>query len=128
MTTNEIAEKIGLGPKTLNNYIRQAVKEGWLKFEDPRERLDFELIPKVVRNLNELLDKRDKTITIETAKGTLFKQFQQEHGIAEGNSNVIALKIEAAPSLEGQQIKVISGQVVGKPKELVEISLDREED
>lgn len=123
MTNEQAAARIGISKYTLKGYITQAGKEGWLKFEDPRERLEWEIIPKVVRNLNEFIDKRDKTVTIETAKGTIFRQFQQDHGINEGGSNIIALRIEAPPTPEGAgtdgtTIKVVTGRIVGRPKEL----------
>lgn len=115
--SNEIARRIGISPKTLYAYISQANREGWLKFDDPISRIDHEIIPKVLDNISEFLDQKDKTVTIETAKGTIFKQYQDEKGLGEVSQTVLALKIE---TVEPDRVKVITGHIVGKPKALLE--------
>jgi len=107
---------MGLAPKSLNALIGKATKEGWLKFDDPIARINHEIIPKVLDNLNTFLDARDKAVTIETAKGTIFKTYQASEGALEGQQqNVLALKIEMIGS---DTAPIISGQVIGKPREL----------
>lgn len=111
----EIARQLRCSPKTLNSSIQKAVEEGWLKFEDPLSRIDYQIIPKVVRNLNKFLDEGDKTVTLETAKGTIFKTYQESKGISDTPQTVLALKIEQP---DGQEIKIVTGHVVGKPKQV----------
>lgn len=117
ITTSECAVRMGIAPCTLHSYISRARKAGYLVFDDPMTRLEHEIIPKVTDNLNYYLDQRDRTVTIETAKGTIFKQFQAEQGIQEQNQTVLAIKIEYPEGLvDSPEVKVISGNIVGKPK------------
>lgn len=123
MTNNEIAGKLGISPHTLNDYIRIGVKEGWLNFSDPLERIEHDLIPQVVDNLSHFLKNRDKQVTIETAKGTVFKTFEQSKGISAAPVTVLALKIEA---VDPTTVKAITGQIVGKPRTLEIEAIDVE--
>ena len=117
ITTMECAKRMGIAPITLATYISRARRAGWLVFDDPMSRLEHEIIPKVADNLNYYLDQRDRTVTIETAKGTLFKQYQAEQGIQDSAQTVLAIKIEYPQDLiDSPEIKVISGNIVGKPK------------
>lgn len=116
LTTPMIAEKMGMNPKTLYAIITKASKEGWLRFDDPMERLENEIIPKALNNLSELLDKKDKTATLETSKGTFFKQFQESKGVSDNKPMILALKIEtAAPT---GPTMVIEGNIVGRAKQI----------
>lgn len=115
LTTKEIAERIGVTTRALYDAIAAGTRAGWLKIADPLDRLEYEILPKTLDNLNHFLDKQDRVVTVETAKGTLFKQFQAEKGISEQVQTVLALKIEPA---EGSEVKVVTGQIVGKPREL----------
>ena len=104
---------MGLEANSLYRVIKQGRESGLLSFDDPLERIEHEIIPKVVDNLNYFLDAKDKTVTIEAAKGTIFRQFQDSKGISDGNQTVLALKIEQA---DGQEIKIMTGHIVGTPK------------
>lgn len=118
ITIPEAARQLKTDRKTLNATILKAVEEGWLKFEDPISKIEYQIIPKVVRNLNRFLDEGDKTVTIETAKGTLFKAYAESKGISEGQKTVLALKIEMP---EGAiQTPLITGQILGSPRVIVE--------
>lgn len=113
ITNVEVAKRLGIQAHTLNAYVTQAVKEGWLTFEDPLSRLEYELVPKVIDNLNHFLDARDKTVTIETAKGTIFKQFQEAKGLNQVQpSTVLAIKLELP---DGGSTEIVS-KVVGTPR------------
>lgn len=113
----EYAEMLGMHRDTLRSLINRSVREGWLKFEDPISRLEHEVIPKVVDNLSTLMDKKDPRATIEIAKGTIFKQYTQDKGITDNPVTVLALKIEPA---DPNQIKTVSGIIVGKGRDLEE--------
>ena len=111
ITTKEVAERLGISTRVLNRHLLRARKEGWLQFEDPLERIEFEIVPKVIDNLSHFLDQQDKQVTIETAKGTIFKQYQESKGLVENNVTVLALKIEKP--MDGEP-KVVAGTVVGR--------------
>ena len=115
LTHADIARKLGLAPKSLYTLISKATREGWLIFSDPVSRIENEIIPKVVDNLSHYLDLKDKQVTIETAKGTIFKKYAEENGINEIPQTILALKIEKA---DGPDIKVAIGSIVGKPRQL----------
>lgn len=119
ISNEEVAKRLNIASRTLRAYIARGTREGWLKFDDPINRIEFEIVPKVLDNLNLFLDQKDKTVTIETAKGTVFKQWQEAKGVNENPNTIIALKIEMAPENELSP-KVITGHVVGKARELEE--------
>lgn len=113
ITLANAARQLKVGRKTLEASIAQAVEEGWIKFTDPLAKVEFEIMPKVVRNLNHFLDDFDKTVTIEAAKGTLFPAFKEARGISEAPATILALKIEAPP--EGG-MTAIQGQIIGRSR------------
>jgi len=113
----EIAEKMGMTDRGLEALIYKSTKHGWLKFNNPLERLENEIMPKVMDNLSTLMDDKDKTATIETAKATVFKHYQESKGITENSVTVLALKIEHP---DPSQVRVIQGSIVGKPRILEE--------
>ena len=111
ITTKEVAARLGIATRTLNKHLLHARREGWLQFEDPLERIEFEIVPKVIDNLSHFLDQQDKQVTIETAKGTIFKQYQESKGLIESAVTVLALKIDQP--MDGEP-KVVAGTVVGR--------------
>lgn len=113
LTIAAIAQKIGVAPRTLYRDISVATKEGWVKFEDPLERIDFQIIPKTLDNLNHFLDEKDKTVTIETAKATIFKTYQNSKGISDAPLMALSLKIEQ-PDVANERI--VTGHIIGRPK------------
>lgn len=115
LTHGDIARKLGIAPKSLYTLISKATREGWLIFSDPVSRIENEIIPKVVDNLNFFLDAKDKQVTIETAKGTIFRKYADENGIHDMPQTVLALKIEKA---DGPGIQVAIGSIVGKPRQI----------
>ena len=114
-TRAEIAAKMGISRSGLNDIVKQGRDTGLLVFDDPMDQIEYEIIPKVLDNLNFYLDAKDKAVTIEAAKGTIFRSYQEARGISENNQTVIALKIETAG---GPDVKVMTGHIVGKPKGL----------
>lgn len=116
ITIAEAARKLRISSRALNASILRGVEEGWLRFEDPLSKIEYQIVPKVIRNLNRLLDEGDKNVTIETAKGTIFKQYQESKGLNEGAKTILALKIEMP---EGENIPKLTGQILGTPRVLV---------
>jgi len=135
LKTADIARKLGLPPNTLYSYISRAVKLGMLKFDDPISRLDYEIAPKVLDNLNTYLDQKDKAVTIEAAKGIIFPAYKEAKGYHEDqNKNVIAIKFEFPTGPDGASSninsgsngnsKALSGTVVGAGKSLPIIDVE----
>jgi hypothetical protein len=115
LTHADIARKLGIAPKSLYGIISKATREGWLVFSDPVSCIENEIIPKVIDNLNFFLDAKDKQVTIETAKGTIFRKYADENGIKDAPSTILALKIEKG---DGPEIQVAIGSIVGKPRQI----------
>lgn len=113
-TTAEIAKKMGLRPEYLSGLLWKAGKEGWLVYSNPAERFEHEIMPNVVDNVAHFIKQKDRTMTIEAAKGGgLFKSHQAVKVEHDQPNTVLALKIETAPQSEPQ---IVVGTIVGRPK------------
>jgi transposase len=115
ITLAEAAKRMGIAKSTLVTLIQRANKAGWLKFDDPLSRMEHEIVPKVVDGLKKLLDEGDRQTIIETAKGTIFKQYQDAKGLnTQQAQTILAIKFDIPT---GEMVKqVASGVVVGRPR------------
>lgn len=120
ITNAEAAEKIGIQRGYLQHCIAEATREGWLKFHEPISRIEHEIIPKALDNLNELLINKNKMATIETVKNTVFKQYLESKGVRDAPTTVLAIRIDAAPAdtVDGEVVRAMTGHIVGTPREL----------
>lgn len=117
ITFSEAAKELQISSRTLTRYVNTGTKEGWLKFDDTIDRIEHEIVPRVLDNIVHFLRLKDRTVTIEAAKGTLFKPYQESKGISDAPQTILALKIE---TVDPANVKVVSGHVVGKPRVLTE--------
>ena len=116
LTNVEIAAKLAISPRTLRNYLFHAHREGWLKIDDPLERLHTVIVPKVIDNIEYFIDRKSEKMTIETAKGTgVFQTHQAVRLESDTPQAVLALNIQMAPPNEPKQV---GGSIVGTPKML----------
>lgn len=118
ITNAECARRMGINRSTLQAHIAIGVKEGWLEFSEPSSRIEYEIVPKAITNLSELLDQKDRLATIETVKHTAFKQYLDAKGVHDAPTTVLALKIETNP-IEGKLEHVMTGHIVGTPREIL---------
>jgi hypothetical protein len=121
ITNIEVAKRLGITAGSLNAVIGKARREGWLRMTDPLERIEHEIIPQTLDNIAFYLSKeggRDKQITLETAKATIYKQFTESKGISEAPQTVLALKIETAPAGADAPAPIVAGTIVGKARVL----------
>lgn len=112
LTMAECSRRLGLNKEAVQQALKRARKEGWLKIVDPIERIEREIIPKTLDNINYFLDKKDRLVTIETAKATAYRAYQEAKGISNTSRTILALKIEAAPP----HLQISSAKVVGVPR------------
>lgn len=113
----QVAEKLGLSYQYVRNLVWRAGKEGWLKFEDPIERFENEILPRVVDNIDYWIAQKDKKMTIEAAKGGgIFKSHQTVKIEGGAPSQMLALKIEMPPG--APEPTITAGKVVGRPRAL----------
>ena len=117
MDDHEIADTLGLSYKTIRGYLTKAANEGWLRFENPFDRFEHEIVPKVVDNIAHFIKKRDKQMTIEAAKGAgIFKSYGSVKSESDTPQTVLALKIETVQP--PGDTPVITGHVIGKARQV----------
>ena len=113
MKNADIAAKMGIQVNSLHTLVSKAVKAGWLVFESPADRLEFELAPMVVENVRGFLEAKDRQVTLEAAKGLgLFKTHQALKVEGDQAPAVIAIRIDM---LEPAIVRP-GGTIVGTPK------------
>lgn len=121
-TTDEIAADLQITSATIRQYMYVAGKQGWIsrkgsQLPAPEDQIEYQLAHKVVRNLDEMLDSPDPEIrnnaTLETAKGTIFKKFDQSNEQLVPPSMVLAIKIEIPA---GAPAEMREGTIGGKPR------------
>lgn len=134
-STDEIAAELHLKPSSISTYVHRAAKSGFLVnskgslLSDPKDQVEFELAHKVVRNLNAALDgtlvttaegeikpvsKSMRETTLEVAKGTLFKRFDQPKEGPLPSMQVLAVRIEM-PTASQSLPHVVEGSIGGVP-------------
>ena len=119
LSNKEIAEELGLTHSTVRNYMWRAGKEGWLKFENPYERFENEILPSVVDNIDYWIKKKDKQMTIEAAKGGgIFKSHQALRVENETPQTILNLKIETVQPPTFAEQNIVVGHIIGTPKQL----------
>lgn len=123
MSTEQIAAELDIKPASIYQYLWRASKAGLLPkteggtFLDPRDQVEVDLTQRVTRNMREFLDSDDesirKEVTLELAKGALFKKFDPEKGsVANPQMNVLSIRIEMP---EGPPPVIRAGTVGGTP-------------
>ena len=116
-----IASELGLAKSSISSYIHKAGKNGWLDFADPKNQLEYQLMHKVVRNLDEALDDGTRHITSgvmvrtavaqQIAEGALYPRLAgQQVAVA---STLIGVKIEVVGNAGGGVVR--EGTVLGTP-------------
>lgn len=115
ISTAEVARRLGVSPSSLNSQISKGRREGWLRIEDPMLKIEHELIPKIVKNLNVFLDQGDRTVTVEAAKGVLFPSYRDAKGIVENKVAILGLNIQL-PETKDLPTDQRRGNIFGAPK------------
>ena len=107
-----IAKKLCISLPLLETYIYKGCKEGWLKLHSPTDRMEHVIVPKIVDNVEHFIDAKDRTMTIEAAKGMgIFKSHQAIKVEGQSSPTMLALKIE----MTGEPTKG-GGNILGTPK------------
>lgn len=102
MADSDIATALDISPKTISPYVYRAGKNGWLDLDNPKDRLQYQVMHKVVRNLEQSLDsqailqtgmKESTAVALKVAEGTVFKQFN-DTPTGPVQQAIVAIKIE----------------------------------
>lgn len=134
----EIGERLRIKPGSVATILYRASKAGFLEdskgnflLDDPKDEVEYSLQHLATKNLRELmtsdqvLSKGDKLVkmeaTLEVAKGTLFKKFDQPKEAVTPNMNVLAVKIELPSS---GSVVAREGTMGGLPSYTVEGVVD----
>ena len=118
---DQIAQTLGLSKASVRSYVYKAGRMGWLDefLHEPRERLEYAVMHKVVRNLEEALDssnelqtgmKERTAVALKIAEGALYPRLQQQQG--SGTTNLMGIKIEI---VGGEPAKMRDGTVIEAP-------------
>jgi DNA-binding transcriptional regulator LsrR (DeoR family) len=118
MKPAEIAAALNIKESNIRPYVWRASKNGWITFDDPEESIEFQLLPKAIRNLNDALDDtvRHQTsgmtvgtqVALKVAEGTIFKKFDQVNAAAP--TTIVAVRVEMP---DGPRPQVREGNEVG---------------
>lgn len=125
----DVADQLGIPYNTMKTYLRRAVDRGWLtmgNFSSAEDKVELVLVDKAIRNASEMLDNRDKDMTIETLKGTgVFKQHQAVK--VDNSTNIgLALKVQVEfPPLPNGVLQTVHPGSIGGAR-AAEIPIDAE--
>lgn len=115
-SNSDIAKELGISPSYLSSCLTVAHNNGWLKFNELKDRLEFVIAPKVVDNIEHFIDNKSERMTIEAAKGLGMFQSHQAVKVDGGEQQTaLILNIEMAPATE---VKQVTGTIMGRPKYL----------
>ncbi len=118
LNNKQIAERMHLAHSTIKTFITRAKKQGLLRYDNPEARLQHELAPLVVDNIEYFLKTPDREasklkMTIEAAKGLGMFKSHAAHKI-EGASQQMAIAIKFEMPEGGPTY--VEGHIVGTPK------------
>lgn len=109
----EIAQIMKVTKQTIRNYVYIAARHEWLNLADPKQQLEYQVMHKVVRNLDDALDDEERNrntgvkvkteVAMRVAEGTIFKQFEQQLAPQQAQS-VVAIQIVMPPGAK-QEIR-----------------------
>ncbi len=136
-STDEIAAELQIKPQSVHAYVYRATKSGFLVnkqgqslLTDPKDHIEFELAHKAVRNLGEFLDSDDDTtrerVTLEVAKGALWKKFDVAKDAAMPGMQVLAVRIEMPAA--GKDVPQADLSAMGGTPSYVEGSVEGADD
>ncbi len=116
-TRREAAEVLGVTYESLTQYFYLAGKMGWLITQDARDKLQFETVHKIVRNIDQALDSENaehkQEMTIEAAKGLgLFKKHEVVQNDTAPTMMGLTVTIEQPA---GNQPELTVGSIGGTP-------------
>ncbi len=123
MDDKAIAAHLDIHPTTLKTYMYRAHMNGWLNYNTSKEAIEFGLLPKAIRRLDEALDdetRNEKTglmvrtlVALKVAEGTGFKDFGPEFGAGTAlPQTAISIRIEQPDNPTPIRVGTIGGQVL----------------
>ncbi len=112
VSRDEIAVALKISRETISGYLYKAGKNGWLVFDDPKNTLEYQILHKAVRNLDELLDTTNEEIktevTLKTLDGMVWRKDAQQ--AQQGQQTIVGVRVEV---VQGAPTQVREGTVMG---------------
>jgi predicted transcriptional regulator len=138
LSTQEIADAMGLKPTTVQSYVKIAARKGWFDkdaFADPSERLEEIISHQVVDNIEKVLTEKEQITIKETGETIDTDRLSDRavkmtndvaHGIGllkthqvsktEGSTNVgVALKVDVVMPPSNAVLTIRPGSAGGTP-------------
>lgn len=117
MSNSEIAEALGVKPRTVSQLLYRARTE--YGFSDIVDRVQHHALPQAVENMTQMLEEGDREMTLETLKGLgVFKKHVvgKEQG-GGGNGNVLRVEFALPEGVTLDSAPVIAvGGVIANPR------------
>lgn len=123
ISDDDIAKELGIARSSIGPYLYRAGKSGWLDLETPADRLEYETMHKVVKNINESLNddtRNEKTgvkvkheMAMRMAESTVFKKWGNEQARPGTGLPTMALSIRIENN--GQEVTMRAGTTGGTP-------------
>lgn len=120
MAAKAIAEQLGYSEDTLRQYVSRANRKGWIDisaFDNVDDQLEHVIKAKVVKNVNAFLDREDKDVTLEAAKGLgMFKTHQVVKGDQVAQVGfALRVQVEMPPNPSGNKpvVSIRPGTIAG---------------
>lgn len=115
MNHKEISELLQISEQNIKSYLFRANARGQLNmthFDDPDDQMNVIIRSQVTRNVNEFLESRDKTVTLEALK--IFNPPSRGDQPIQQNQMVLQVKVELPQALQNSStIQIREGTIGG---------------
>lgn len=123
ISDDDIAKELGMNRSSIGPYLYRAGKSGWLDLETPADKLEYEVMHTVVKNIEEALTdttRNEKTgvrvkdeMAMRMAESTVFKKWGTDQARAGAGVPSMALSINIVGA--DHKVTMRAGTIGGTP-------------
>lgn len=115
----EIAKALGIEARSIKGMMWKAGRNGWLDFDEPRNRLEYQILPKALQNLDDAMRSEAilntgmserNAISLKIVEGTLYPQFATQAAPA-ANATLVGVRVEIVGGSEKPLVR--EGTIMG---------------
>lgn len=119
LPNEEIATALGIAARSIRGMMYRAGRNGWLEFDDPKNHLEYQILPKALRNLHDAMDStavlntgmlERNALSLKIVEGTLYPQFANQV-VASAGPTLVGVKVEIVGG--GDRPQVREGTIMG---------------
>lgn len=119
LPNEDIAAALGIEARSIKGMMWKAGRNGWLDFDEPKNRLEYQILPKALKNLDEAMSsdavlntgmKERNAISLKIVEGTLYPQFATQAAPAT-NATLVGVRVEIVGG--GDKSTVREGTIMG---------------